>query len=222
MYFIVFARNKNKSNGLTSNLYYRGTSKTEAIASFNTAAASQFNVTSAAGNLYFAGFDSDLEFIKEIKKPDTEIINKEKINIVLRNIGLATCLNTLNTSGYLPKVSMIHGCSECDSNSVLVQKNAYGDYLCNECWAKYFTWENRASLAEYVVGLANGTYAVESFSEEDKVAIMAAWTTNALDDSGEPIKNSSNRQILLDSEAYTAEELDEIEIRSGLFKQEEA
>lgn len=216
MYYIVFSRNKNKDGGLLSNLYYEGVSKSTAIAAFKDTADSTFNITSAAGNLYFVGFKSDLSFIKEIKKLLVKDIaysaqpsRREIINIVLSNIGQATCLNTLNTSGYKPKFAVVHECVECDSDSALVQKTVYGDYLCSDCWAKY--WDTRKSLAEYVIGLANGTYKLASFSDEDKAEIVDAWNTD-----DKEIRNSSNRKRLENSEAYTAEELDAIEAASGL------
>ena len=221
MYYIVFSRKRHKDGGLISSLYFKGASKSNAVIAFTNAAASSFNVTSAEGDLYFAGFKSDLAFIKEIKKlnikwtdSDCPPEDKEIINTVLRNLGLATCLNTLNISGYKPKFAVVHECVECDSDSALVQKNVYGDHLCTDCWAKY--WNTRKSLAEYVIGLANNTYKAESFNEEDKEAIVDAWLNKELDDYGEEIGNS-NRTLLLDSEAYTDAELTAIEKASGLF-----
>ena len=51
-------------------------------------------------------------------------------------------------------------------------------------------------MAEYVVGLANGMYKLDSFSEEDKAAIKAAWEEDATDVDGTVIPNSSNRKLV--------------------------
>ena len=223
MYHIVFSRNRTKDDVLTSNLFYEGVSKSEAVAAFTEAAATSFNVTTPAANLYFACFNSDLPFIADVKRliDPTALCScqperKEIVNIVLRNIGLATCVNTLNTSGYKPKLTVARTCVECDSSSNLVQKTVYGDYLCVECWVKY--WTTRKSLAEYVVGLANGMYKLDSFSEEDKAFIKAAWEEDATDvDGTTKIPNSSNRKLVENGGVFTAERLNAIEASSGLF-----
>lgn len=217
MYYVVFARNKNKLGKIINTIHYEGASKSTAIEAFNTASVSAFNIDAFPGSLYFAGFKSDLPFIKEIKeaRKASSIAISDVINRFLQNLSLATCLNTLAISGYKPaKLIEVHECEECDSKDTTVEQNVYMDYLCSKCWADY--WNTRKSLAEYVIGLANGTYKLVSFSEADKAAIITAWNTNDVDDDGKEIKNSSNRQKLISSEAYAAEELDIIELKSGL------
>lgn len=207
MYYIVFSRNRDIENGgLTSTVHYQGASKSAAINAFTTASASTFNITAPAGNLYFTGFESTLPFLKDIKQ-EGKLSNSEKINSIMTNLGLAICLNALNTSGHKPKHITVHECSECDSKDTLVQKNVYNEYLCADCWTTY--WTKRISLAEYVVGLANGTYNLESFSTGDKLAIVEAWTNDS--DSDE----KSNRYQLLGA-GWTEEALTAVEEKSGL------
>jgi hypothetical protein len=214
MYYIVFSRSRNKDGGLTSNIYYEGVSKTSALESFDTASASTFKIDAAACNLYFAGFQSDLPVIKELVEEATSLVASEKINKVIRNLSLATCLNTLTSSGYKPaKLIEVRECEECDNKDTTVEQNVYKDYLCSECWAEY--WNTRKSLAEYVVNLAKGIDRLDSFSEADKQVIVEAWTTNERDKSGNTINNSSNRKRMLNS-GYTEEELVAIETASGL------
>lgn len=207
MYYIVFSRNRDIENdGLTSTVHYQGVSKSDAISAFTTASIGAFNITAPVGNLYFTGFESTLPFLKDIKQTD-KLTDREKVNSIITNLGLAICLNTLNTSGHKPKHITVHECSECDVINAEVQKNVYNEYLCAECWNKY--WAKRTSLAEYVVGLANGTYNLESFSDEDKATIIEAWTTNV--DSN----NKSNKTQLIVA-GWTEEALGEIETKSGL------
>lgn len=207
MYYIVFSRNRDIENdGLTNAVHYQGVSKSAAISAFTTESTSAFNITAPAGNLYFTGFESTLPFLKDIKQTG-KLTDREKINSIITNIGLAICLNTLNTSGHKPKHITVHECSECDVTNAEVQKNVYNEYLCAECWTKY--WTKRTSLAEYVVGLANGTYNLESFSDEDKATIIEAWTTDV------DTYNRSNRAQLI-AAGWTEETLAEIETKSGL------
>lgn len=208
MYYIVFSRNRDIGNdGLTSTVHYQGVSKSDAIRAFTTASTSVFNIIAPAGNLYFTGFESTLPFLKDIKQAD-KLTDREKINSIITNLGLAICLNTLNTSGHRPKHITVHECSECDVTNAEVQKNVYNEYLCADCWTIY--WTKRISLAEYVVGLANGTYNLESFSEADKETIIEAWTTDV------DINHKSNRYQLLNYAGWSEEALDEIEAKSGL------
>ena len=73
-------------------------------------------------------------------------------------------------------------------------------------------------MAEYVVGLANGMYKLDSFSEEDKAFIKAAWEEDATDvDGTTKIPNSSNRKLVENGGVFTAERLNAIEASSGLF-----
>jgi hypothetical protein len=207
MYYIVFSRNRDIGNGgLTSTMHYQGVSKSDAIGAFTTASTSAFNITAPAGNLYFAGFESTLPFLKDIKQVG-KLTDREKINSIITNLSLAICLNTLNTSGHRPKHITAHECSECDAANATVQKNVYNEYLCADCWTIY--WTKRISLAEYVVGLANGTYNLESFSDDDKFTIVEAWKTDV--DSN----NKSNRAQLI-AAGWTEEALAEIETKSGL------
>lgn len=222
MYHIVFSRTRAKDGALTSNLYYEGASKSEAVAAFTDVAATSFNITTLAGNLYFACFTSDMPFIGVIKSLlvegtpyDMQPNSRKIVNIILHNAGSAVCLNTLNTSGYKPKLAVARTCVECDSGSNLVQKTVYGDYLCIECWTKY--WTTRKSLAEYVVGLANKMYELDSFSAEDQAAIKAAWSENLVAEDGSEIAGSSNRKLVENGGVFTADELDAIEVSSGLF-----
>lgn len=222
MIYIVFSRYRNADGGLESKLYHYGVSKTAAIEKFNDHTAGAFNVNASAGNLYFVGFDSDLSFIEEIDelRKNDEILDSELINSVLRNIKSATCINTLNISGYRPSwVISTNTCEECDCTSASVQKNVYGTYLCSDCWVKY--WTTRESLAEYVVGLAHGTYKIDSFSNEDKDVITNAWSLNERDENAEEIPNSSNRVKLKTAKLYSEEELHAIEIASGLYTKTE-
>lgn len=206
MYYIVFSRNRDvENNGLTSAVHYQGVSKSAAISAFTTASTSTFNITAPVGNLYFAGFESTLPFLKDIKQTG-KLTDREKINAITTNLGLAICLNTLNTSGHKPKHIAVHECSECDVTNAEVQKNVYNEYLCADCWTTY--WTKRISLAEYVVGIADGTYNIESFSEQDKKEIVNAWKNKDGDE-------KSNKDQLK-AAGWTDEALTEIETKSGL------
>ena len=221
MHYIVFSRVRNASGGLSSEIFTM-TSKSEAIAQFNVLAAEFFNINVKAGNLYFVGFKSDLPFIKDyfISAPEGSISNSEKINKVLLNINLASCLNTLTASGYKPtELIEVSECEECDCKDINVKQNAYKEYLCSSCWATY--WKSRKSLAEYVIELANGTASLDSFSEADKTAIINAWTDNDVNNNFE-LPGTSNRALLLNCGAYTEAELDAIEAASGLWPEEES
>jgi hypothetical protein len=103
-------------------------------------------------------------------------VTSAQITAVMQNLDLATCVNILNASGYKPKFILEHECFECEGSNVNVQKNAYGEYLCTDCWVDYLTTER--GLVEYYIGIADGTYSKESFSAADLSKIEAAWSSN--------------------------------------------
>ena len=172
MRYFVFSR-KLGTDGVTFNkVFYTGISKAEAVDSFKTAMQSYFDIISLAGNLYFVGFE-DSPFFAELAKEG--LSDRARINIILQNLGLAVCLNTLNTSGYKPRFTAVHDCTVCGKSNTTVQKNAYGDYLCADCWAAYAG--SPEGLVEYYINIASGLFTKKSFSNDDLAIIEGCWDT---------------------------------------------
>jgi hypothetical protein len=174
MYYTVFYRGKTTDGSITNAIHYAGVSKSAAINAFNYALANAFSITATPGNLYFAGFSSDLTFLSTVQS--TGATTPDKVSAILKNLRSATCVNMLTISGHRPKILLVRECAECDSSDKAVQRNAYGDYLCTDCWTTYLT--STEGLIEYYIGIANGTYNKDTFSEADLTAISNSWAAN--------------------------------------------
>lgn len=176
MYYLVFSRSRNSDGNYENNMHYMGITKSDAIDKFNERAENAFSISASQETLYFTGFNSDLKFLNEIKKLEIKDVTSSHIITIMQNVALATCVNTLTVSGYKPKLILEHDCSHCEESNVNVQKNAYGEYLCADCWVDYLTTDK--GLVEYYIGIANGTYSKDSFSTDDLADIAASWSNN--------------------------------------------
>lgn len=176
MFYIVFTRSVT-SNGSSVKIGYRDFNKSEAMAKIsgpNGLLNNLFGVSTPATNLYFIGFDKDLDFIDSLR--DTSAAHSTIVNIALRNISSATFVNTFTTSGYKHKLATSHECecTDCDNKAEI--RNAYGEYLCADHWAEYMA--GKRGLVEYYIGIANGEYYKNAFSEDDLKDIEDSWTQN--------------------------------------------
>ena len=173
MLYIVFSRSRNDSGNFVNDVHYNGVSKTDAINRFTAILNTSFDITAAAKTVYFTGFDTSLAFVKDIKKLAAVDISAAQFSTIMQNLGFATCANVLTVSGYKPQINIEQYCEECECISTKVRKNAFGNYLCADCWTKYLTQE--AGLVEYYINISNGSASKHSFSDVDLTAIESAW-----------------------------------------------
>lgn len=181
MYYIVLSRTSTNTGLMENKLHYGGISKTDAISAFTSIIPDSFSLKAPASKLYFLGFDSDVSFLKELEELDTGAMTNQKgkeiadmkAYYVLRKIDFAACANTLVVSGYDPKIVVVSDCEKCGKHGTVLRKNAYGFYLCPDCWAEYAASDE--GLVEYYIGIAAGEYKFEAFSAEDMGNIDLSW-----------------------------------------------
>lgn len=130
-----------------------------------------------SGRTYFVGFDSDLDFIKafeerEIETPQEDVTPKD-ISLFKQNLDVAICAHVLKHSVHRFTKSMTATQCDCCKSEAVLYKNAYGQYLCTDCWNDYLTSDR--GQVEYMIGVASGEYKRSSFSNEDCTAIQLAW-----------------------------------------------
>jgi hypothetical protein len=214
MYYVIFSKSNNETV-----LNYIGDIKETASNIFLAKIKAFLSVDSNAGKQCFVGFDEDLPFIKQVKalgsyEPSNNN-STEILNIILPNLHLATFSNINSASGYNHIPSITYDCGDCECKKTVVYKNVYNTLLCADCWTKY--WETKESLAEYVVGLANGDYNIDDFTETDRGRIIDAWQDEyEVSPGGNTLKRQGNRARLIDA-GWTEAALAEVETKSGLF-----
>ena len=158
---------------------YVGRSKNAALEEFKGHVDFAFSTSSPyPGRTYFAVFDADLDFIKAFEEKDIKIpqedVTQHDILLFKNRLNIAVCSHVLNHSCHkFTKSMMITKCSGCGTETSL-HKNAYGLYLCTDCWNRYLT--TMTGQVEYVIGLASGEYKITTFSDSDRVSIVRAWS----------------------------------------------
>jgi hypothetical protein len=157
---------------------YVGRFKESALREFKAHIDFAFSTSSPyPGRTYFAGFDTDLDFIKTFEEKDIKVpqedVTQNDILLFKSKLDVAICSHVLNHSCHKFTKSIINTkCSHCDTETTL-HKNAFGEYLCVDCWNSYLTTVN--SQVEYVIGLAFGEYKIGAFSESDRDTLVEAW-----------------------------------------------
>lgn len=157
---------------------YAGRNKETALQEFKDFIDFAFSTSSPqTGRTHFAGFDTDLAFIKAFEEKDIKIpqedVKPNDISLFKQNLDAAICAHTLRHSVHkFTKAIAVTKCDGCKAETVL-HKNAYGMYLCADCWNDYLTTLN--GQVEYVIGLASGEYKIAAFSEKDRKFIVEAW-----------------------------------------------
>lgn len=214
MYYFVFSRVRISDGKFEDTHEYVGTSKSEAIDHFSAVTTRLFKVDACQQILYFVGFNADAPVIKNVStsmKDTIENLNKN-IPTIISNIDSAVFVNIATASGYSHKFVYTTNCEECNVTEAIVKKNVYGDYLCPDCWSKYII--SRKGLAEYLIGIANDEYRLESFTVDtndndlvgsDLDLMVRAWTHPVIG-----TEDKSNRELLLES-GWTEEALNNIE-----------
>lgn len=67
-------------------------------------------------------------------------------------------------------------CNNCDTNaSCNLNKTAYGDYLCDDCWDDYICTDR--GRVEYFIGLCNGDYPLSEFDADFICSVIESYKT---------------------------------------------
>lgn len=182
MVYVVFAefdkvRDPSKDLYIVPNpvCYYFGTVKDDAIEAFNNRVNSVFSTSvQYDGYLHFSVFDSEATFLEDIGIRENPLdIPIEDIYKVKKNLSLALCDNTLRYTR--PKtVRVAAKCGCCKSTDKNLQKNAYGTWLCDDCWDNYWLRTSEGQI-EYLIGLTTGEYSLTAFSTLDQIEMVKAW-----------------------------------------------
>jgi ribosomal protein S27E len=175
-------------------MYYVGKSKTEALDKFKIATDFVFDATLKTGRLYFICFDTAKEpgarFKDKVHIADYKL---EDISFAIKNLTRAegsSCLYTHVPFATNTKLkSRAVCCDACAKSATAVYKSAYGNLYCAECWDTYVhpmgsisnTVDRADGLVEYVIGIANGSYSVNTFTDEERGYIAAVWQTKKAD-----------------------------------------
>lgn len=185
MFYIVFTeydKVKKPSGGVYAPApvcRYVGRVKSAALEAFKDHVDFAFSTAAPyPGRTYFVGFDSDLDFIKVFEEKGITSLDDIKwkdISLFKNNLDVAVCSHVLRHSCHkFIKSIVVTKCNNCNADTIL-HKNAYGQYLCADCWNNYLTTVN--GQVEYVIGLATGEYKITAFSEKDRKWIAEAWNT---------------------------------------------
>ena len=188
--YLVFS--KYESLG-TFEMYYVGESKFDALAKFKVATDFVFDATLRTGKLYFVCFDTTTEpgsyFSDKLNPSDYTYAD---IRIITENLNHAvgsSCLYTHVPFAASTKLATRSvPCEACAKEAAAIYRSAYGSLYCADCWDAYIhpmgsmTGTDRADgLVEYVIGVADGTYSVSTFTEDEKGFIAAMWQTKKAD-----------------------------------------
>lgn len=169
-------------------MYYVGEAKAEALDKFKFATDFVFDATLKTGKLYFVCFDTATEpgnYFKD--KLSANDYTHADIKVITDNLNRAvgsSCLYThvpFAASTKLTAKSV--ACEACSKEAVAVYKTAYGNLYCADCWDAYIhpmgsvtgSTDRADGLVEYVIGVANDTYSVNTFTEDEKGFISAVW-----------------------------------------------
>lgn len=163
---------------------YVGSDKQSALNGFTNNIHHAFSTNSHySGRTYFVCFDADLDIVKTLKeKKDVwgilpAEITQSDILLIKQNFDIAICTHVLRHSvhRFAKSVTAIQ-CDCCKAETALL-KNAYGQYLCTDCWNDYLTTER--GQVEYVIGATSGEYKGEAFSHIDRRYITNAWNEHS-------------------------------------------
>ena len=168
MIYIVFSEGREDF----FNVAFAGGDKGKAVKSFTETAGNACVVYSNITKVHLVGFDIESAPGNEFRTKSAKKYVKEDIIKILQNLDKAVCSYTLFAAER--KTSSLYSCNKCSTTTTVLNKNVFGEYLCDACWNSYLTSEQ--GLLEYYIGLADGAYKVSAFSTDEKKAIKEAWT----------------------------------------------
>jgi hypothetical protein len=64
-------------------------------------------------------------------------------------------------------------CANCEENKIELLKTAYGDYICEDCWADYICTD--AGKLEYLIGICQDDYPVSDFDADFLGEVAVSW-----------------------------------------------
>lgn len=189
--YLVFSRYETDG---AFEMYYAGQDKAEAINRFTLASGFVFDATLKTGNVYFVCFNTASAPAKDFtfKTKSASEYDAGDIRIIIANLSNAlgsSCLYThvpfCNSTKLNPTAVICESCAEkgVTAAPAAVIRSAYGKLYCTACWNDYIHPMGGTNggvartdgLVEYVIGIANGTYSANAFTEEEKGYIVAVW-----------------------------------------------
>ncbi len=144
-----------------------------------------FNISQLSDTLYFVGFEDNTEggdlvqdIITRLSSTEDKSITPEELAGLLRNLKKASVLVRLDSPIPIHKniIPATHVCKVDPSHdNTKVIQNAYGDYLCEDCWINYLHSDDRKGLVEYVISIGKGLSSMSLIPVDAINSITEIW-----------------------------------------------
>jgi hypothetical protein len=147
-----------------------------------------FSISQLSDTLYYAGFEEGTagariveKLIVQLIRDNDRTITPEDLAELLTNIKKASVLVCLSSPTPLHEklVPVAHVCSVDSTHyGTKIIQNAYGEYLCEDCWIEYIHSAPRG-LVEYAISVGKGltdlAYIPHNNVYDNINDIIAAW-----------------------------------------------